>query len=533
MLKKKAGNIVNSKKIFFKYNFYQSIFKKGKKNYFLLDFFRGLKGYFIFKNVKKFKKRNFYYKSFNIFNNNYNSINNTDYLYNDLNIKFLNTFNILKSKKKKNIFLITLIEGKNFYPSFLKNISLFKTFLNLKKTYIFSLSLKLFKTFEYLNIYYYFIKRNVIIKIYSFIKTYFINKLNIKFLNYKFYLLNNLFIFYDNNELLKSDKYKINFFYNKYNNLKNLKILFINRILKKLNKYLSNFKIYKNRKKLKWFFINLIQSLKYNDSYFFNKSSFYLKNKKMKLKYRMKNYFSNKLKERKIINGIKLNFFVNYLYRLYTNNYLNYKNKNNIILKYYFYFYNFIIKIFIKLLNNFKFIILNKYTYMVKKFIWFKIFLIFSYYRKILVNSLLEKRGNKLKFNSLIDNIKWKKKQIRNKIVTLKFNCFIKHLPEWRKKFVIEKFKFFKKNLNLRFRLIRKIKRYKKGNYFHFLKLNKLKKIYLKLNYKIGKMKYFKNKKKLEIYRLLKFIKNNKLKKRRIFKLLDIKYKLRKNYKIA
>ena len=96
MLKKKAGNIVNSKKIFFKYNFYQSIFKKGKKNYFLLDFFRGLKGYFIFKNVKKFKKRNFYYKSFNIFNNNYNSLNNTDYLYNDLNIKFLNTFNILK-----------------------------------------------------------------------------------------------------------------------------------------------------------------------------------------------------------------------------------------------------------------------------------------------------------------------------------------------------------------------------------------------------------------------------------------------------
>lgn len=83
----------------------------------------------------------------------------------------------------------------------------------------------------------------------------------------------------------------------------------------------------------------------------------------------MENYFSNKLKKKKIINGIKLNFFVNYLYRLYTNNYLNYKNKNNIILKYYFYFYNFIIKIFIKLLNNFKFIILNKYNYMVQKFI--------------------------------------------------------------------------------------------------------------------------------------------------------------------
>jgi hypothetical protein len=163
-------------------------------------------------------------------------------------------------------------------------------------------------------------------------------------------------------------KFNGNYLYNNYNHLKKLKILFINRTLKKLNKYLSNFKIYKKKKRLKLFFINLIQSLKYNDSYFFNKSYFYLINKKIKLKYKIKNYYFNK-KEQPKRNAIKLNFFINYFYRLYVNQYLNYKNKNNILLKYYFYFYNFIIKIFIKLLNNFKFIILNKYNNIIKKFI--------------------------------------------------------------------------------------------------------------------------------------------------------------------
>ena len=128
-------------------------------------------------------------------------------------------------------------------------------------------------------------------------------------------------------------------------------------MLKKFNKYLSIFKIYRNKKKLKWFFINFIQSLKYNDCYFFNKSWFYLINKKIKVKYKINNLLEKKQLRQK--NSIKLNFFVNYFYRLFINQYLNYKNKNNIILKYYFYFYNFIIKIFIKMtcfLSNFRFI---------------------------------------------------------------------------------------------------------------------------------------------------------------------------------
>jgi hypothetical protein len=52
-------------------------------------------------------------------------------------------------------------------------------------------------------------------------------------------------------------------------------------------------------------------------------------------------------------------------------------------------------------------------------------------------------------------------------------------------------------------------------------------------------MQNFKKKKILKIYRLLKFIKNNKLKKKRIFKLLGLRYieglryRGKKNYKIA
>jgi hypothetical protein len=113
-----------------------------------------------------------------------------------------------------------------------------------------SLNLKLFNIYEYLNIYYYFIKKNIIIKIYYSIKKIFTNKLEIKFLNYKFYSLNNSFIFFDYNKLLKFNENKL-YFYNKYNYSKDLKILFLNRMLKKFNKYLSIFKIYRNKKKLK------------------------------------------------------------------------------------------------------------------------------------------------------------------------------------------------------------------------------------------------------------------------------------------
>src|SRR3954469_20056302 len=116
MLLKKKKYIINKKNFFLKYNFYQNAFKKGKKFYFLLDFFRGLKGSFLLKNIKKFNSnKNFFYKSFNIFNssNNLNNLNKYDYLLNNLNINYFNFSNkILKKSKKKNIFLITLIQNK-------------------------------------------------------------------------------------------------------------------------------------------------------------------------------------------------------------------------------------------------------------------------------------------------------------------------------------------------------------------------------------------------------------------------------------
>jgi hypothetical protein len=123
MLLKKKKYIINKKNFFLKYNFYQSVFKKGKKFYFLLDFFRGLKGSFLLKNIKKFKSnKNFFYNSFNRLNN-LNNLNKYDYLLDDLNLNYLNFSNkILKKSKKKNIFLITLIERKNFYSLYLKNI---------------------------------------------------------------------------------------------------------------------------------------------------------------------------------------------------------------------------------------------------------------------------------------------------------------------------------------------------------------------------------------------------------------------------
>jgi len=132
-----------------------------------------------------------------------------------------------------------------------------------------------------------------------------------------------------------------------------------------------------------------------------------------------------------------------------------------------------------------------------------------------------------------MQNLKWKTRKIKDKILSLKFNCFIKNLPKWRKKLINERFSTFKKTLNLRFILIKKIRLYKKGNYFIFLTLNKLKKIYLRLNYKINKMKYFKENNILKMYKLWKFIKNNKLKKKPILKLLGLKLRLNKNRKIG
>jgi hypothetical protein len=112
--KKKKGcfNLKKSKAL--KHIFYQSIFKKNKKQYFLLDFFRGLKGSCILTNVEKKGVKSFYYKSFSAFYD-YNYSNNFDYFFKDLNVKF---FNFFKAKKSGNILLPVLVENKKFYSSF-------------------------------------------------------------------------------------------------------------------------------------------------------------------------------------------------------------------------------------------------------------------------------------------------------------------------------------------------------------------------------------------------------------------------------
>jgi hypothetical protein len=117
MLNKKWKNYFNIKKSkALKHIFYQSILKKNKKQYFLLDFFRGLKGSYILTNVEKRCVKLFYYNSFNAFYA-YDYLNNFDYFFKDLNVKF---FNFFRGKKKENMCLSVLVENKKIYSLCLK-----------------------------------------------------------------------------------------------------------------------------------------------------------------------------------------------------------------------------------------------------------------------------------------------------------------------------------------------------------------------------------------------------------------------------
>jgi hypothetical protein len=97
-------------------SFTKTFLKKNKRQYFLLDFFRGLKGSYILTNVEKKDKGPFYYKSFSAFYG-CNYLSNFDYFFKDLNVKF---FSFFKGKKGGNIFLPILIENKKLYSSLLK-----------------------------------------------------------------------------------------------------------------------------------------------------------------------------------------------------------------------------------------------------------------------------------------------------------------------------------------------------------------------------------------------------------------------------
>ena len=315
----------------------------------------------------------------------------------------------------------------------------------------------------------------------------------------------------------------------------------MNKMFRKLNKFLNNFKVYKNKNnnKLKWFIIKLVQSLKCNNFYLLNKLLATYKNKNVLLKYKEESLlFIRHLKKKKLV---KINFFIGLFYRLYNSYYLNYKSKNNVLLKNYFYFYNFIIKIFLKLFSSFKFIILNAHfkfnkNNLIRNFIQFKLILIFFYYKKILSCSIF--KNSKLKKKKIINkiltlNVKSNSSFAKNKVLNLKFNNFIQNIPEWRRKFINEKLSFFIKKLNARAFFIKKLKRYKKGDYFFFLKLNKLKEIYNRLYFKLNRMKSFKKKNILNMYKLFRFINNNKLKKKKVFKFLKLGLKKKRKKKIV
>jgi hypothetical protein len=280
-----------------------------------------------------------------------------------------------------------------------------------------------------------------------------------------------------------------------------------------LNKYYSFFKIYKNKgfRKLKFFFLQLFKLFKYDNLNIINEScAFFSKGKTTKFKNKVGAPSFLIIKKKRKKNLIKLISYINVVHMLYGSFYLNYKNKNNVVLKYYFYFYNFVLKIFVKLLNNFKFIVLGKFKLNIEKFIWFKIFLIFSYYRKVLNNKLYK-------------SVKFKVAAAKYNLVNIKFNYFLKKMPENRKKRVNETLDSVIKDFKLRFMYVKKIKKYKIGNYFFYLKLSKLKKIYRRLYFKLGRMLHFKKKNILKVSKLMSFIRSNKLKKKMVFKLVGLK----------
>jgi hypothetical protein len=209
---------------------------------------------------------------------------------------------------------------------------------------------KQFINYKYFFIFYDCIKIKLIKNIFINIKKNLFIKLNIKLYNHKFYLFNDFFLLLNFNKL----KHNVNFYYinkSKYN------ILYINKIYKKFNKYVYLSKQFFN---IKPFYKNTLCNV--NDIYYSNKLQNFINNKKLNVKYKFNLFFEKKLNKNKKKALIKLHTFINYFSQLYLNQYLNSNKKQNIVLKQYFYFYSYIMKIFIKLLNNFKFVLFDKFN---------------------------------------------------------------------------------------------------------------------------------------------------------------------------
>jgi hypothetical protein len=513
------GLIDLKQKNILKYYFYQKPFKKGKKYYFLLDFFKGLKGVFFIKKLKKIKAKKYMrlFKSFNSFSSNLSATSKFDYFIKDFNEGF---YNLLKSNKKKNCTrLISYMNEGLFCSSFSKSTWLLQYFLNEKKLFSNKLNLGEFTPFSCLNIYYYFLKQKLIVKVYKNLNKYLKQKqcIDVQILSYKLILFNDLY-FFSNYEMALNlfSLDAMRYLHNKYNRFKSLKLLLINRAFKKLNRRFKDMKIYKKawNSKFKAHVKVAIQLLKEGSTSFFSKLLFFSGSNKLKFSV---TYEAFKEEEEEKPCLIKLNFFFNLAYRLYAGQRISRVNSSSILLKYYLYFYNFIIKTFIKLLNNFKFIIFNKHSLLVKHAIWFKIFLIFYYYKKILINKFFGGRYKRSLFRL--------KKNVNVRLISSRFSKFIGRVSIWRKKIINERLSNFLKEESYRLKLIKKIKRFKKGRYFIYLRVNGLKKIYNKLSYKINKMAGFKKSGILKTHKLKKFIINNKLKQKSVLKFLKLKLK--------
>jgi hypothetical protein len=497
---------------FLKYKFFRNFKKRGKKLYFLFDFFNNLKIRISYKISKKLnKKYNFYlYNSYNRLNLNINSLNKFDYYINFFKFNIIHNF-----KKKEKFFFNYLIEPKNIFFRQLKNVWAIKYFLNLKN--IFINNINYFKTRNY----------ELIFKLdeyYDFIKKFFINSLS--------YVINEYVLLYNINfnymsifefGYLFDGNYILNYnFFSNYNLNQSTSDNSIYKIILKLNRFFYNIKNI-NSWSLKKKIYKFIEVLKPCDFVFFNKSKIALINRTFYFKYNI-NLKCDKREKIKNINLIKMfYYYINFYYRINLQYFFNNKKNSAVILQHYFSYYNLIIKFLLKLLIIFKFIlVLNTkklLNYLINNLIILKIYIILQYYKKIILNF----REKKFKLRNFIKNMNLKYLLSRNKIVELKLNLFYKRAPLWKKKWAINKFDQKLSEFKIKIKYIKYISYFKKGHFFN-LNIYLLRKIYFRLKSKIKKIKKIK---KLKIKKLVKLMKNNNFKIYTILKLKNIKKSLK------
>ena len=448
-LKKKLKSIIakdQKKTPFLRHIFFTSYKRKGRKILMLLKTKRYLQ-VGLYSKKKRVISKHLLYKTLHLVFNNTSNIN--DYL--SINkIKKQRDDYCLDLKRKKKVSSVfdlfyenKLLSVKNFEPILLtkfqynlydknyKIVNLFKyinykninllylqsfAFSNLNNSYFFKFYLNL-KNIIYLNIY------NAFTKFYLYWNT-----------NHKFSIF----------KILKNTKFKyVNFGINNYIKFKNpLNV----KHTKVLDKYLMKNKMFRPGK----FFYNFLEYMKAFSYSVYKKNMLYGKLKYIKFDGNKENtnviFFNvDKLKRLKgwfsIYNYIKKFTYLSYNF-----------NKHKIIsyfLKKYHNFYYLIIRYFFKIINNIKFMFIEKFNF--KKIQFFKILILYMFYNKW------------YKFKSFMRLIR------RKKIKRWK----IKRIIRFRKLNYISfllRIKSRKLNSNFlkRFKLIRLIKKRKRLNFFKF-----------------------------------------------------------------